>query len=106
MIPGFENTMNQLHALTVRGDLISRADAIKAIENLQNCYNGYSDTYDKAYIIGVLEELPSAEPDVIRCKDCKYCRKEDEYEYWCYGFCSPARLVRKDDFCSYGCKYE
>ena len=35
------------------------------------------------------------------CENCKYCREEDEYEYWCYGFCSPARLVRKDDFCSH-----
>ena len=43
-------------------DLISRAEAIKAIEDLQDSYNGFSDTYDKACIIGVLEELPSAEP--------------------------------------------
>ena len=42
-------------------DLINRQDAIKAIEDLPNCYNGFSDTYDKAYIIGTLEELPSAE---------------------------------------------
>lgn len=41
---------------------------------------------------------------LVRCENCKYCHKEDESEYWCYGFCSPARLVRKDDFCSYGCK--
>lgn len=40
-------------------DLISRQAAIKAIDDLPNCYNGYSDTYDKAYIIGVLEEVPS-----------------------------------------------
>lgn len=45
-------------------DLISRRAAIKAIDDLPNCYNGYSDTYDKAYIIGVLEELPSIDvPD-------------------------------------------
>ena len=43
-------------------DLISRRAAIKAIDDLPNCYNGYSDTYDKACIIGVLEELPSVEP--------------------------------------------
>lgn len=43
-------------------DLISRRAAIKAIDDLPNCYNGYSDTYDKAYIIGVLEELPPIEP--------------------------------------------
>lgn len=43
-------------------DLISRRAAIKAIDDLPNCYNGYSDTYDKAYIIGVLDELPSIDP--------------------------------------------
>jgi len=43
-------------------DLISRRAAIKAIDDLPNCYNGYSDTYDKAYIIGVLEEVPTIEP--------------------------------------------
>lgn len=42
-------------------DLISRRAAIQAIDDLPNCYNGYSDTYDKAYIIGAIEELPSAE---------------------------------------------
>ena len=43
-------------------DLISRQAAIKAIDDLPNCNNGYSDTYDKACIIGVLEELPSVKP--------------------------------------------
>ena len=43
-------------------DLISRQAAIKEIDDLPNCYNGYSDTYDKAYIIGVLEELPTIDP--------------------------------------------
>lgn len=44
-------------------DLISRQAAIKAVESLPNCYNGYSDTYDKSCIIGLLEELPSAQPE-------------------------------------------
>lgn len=42
-------------------DTISRQAAIKAIENLQDCYNGFSDTYDKACIIGVIEEIPTAQ---------------------------------------------
>ncbi len=37
-------------------DLISRRAAIKAIDDLPNCYNGYGDTYDKAYIVSTLEE--------------------------------------------------
>ena len=45
-------------------DLISRRAAITAIDDLPNCYNGYSDAYDKACIIGVLEELPRVDvPD-------------------------------------------
>lgn len=52
-------------------DLISRRAAIKAIDDLPNCYNGYSDTYDKAYIIGVLEEVPTIEPKYSGWIPCK-----------------------------------
>lgn len=66
-------------------DLISRQAAIKAIEDLQDCYNGFSDTYDKACIIGALEEVPSAQPERKTGKwiivtdsrgqhaECQYC---------------------------------
>lgn len=40
-------------------DLISRQAAIEAIDDLPNC--GF-DTYDKAYIIGALDELPTIDP--------------------------------------------
>lgn len=79
-------------------DLISRQAAIKAIEDLQDCHNGFSDTYDKACIIGVIEEVPpidlaievlKAESfydgyaycvadfgwDTVLCKDCKYYKQ-------------------------------
>ena len=42
-------------------DLIRRQAAIEAFIELPNCSNGYSDTYDKASIIEVLESLPSAQ---------------------------------------------
>lgn len=54
-------TCNQLET-----DCISRQAAIDAVESLPNCPNGFSDTYDKACIIGVLEELPSVQPDIAR----------------------------------------
>ena len=54
------------------GELIDRQAAIKAVENLPDCPNGFSDTYDKACIIDVLEDLPSVQPKIIRCKDCKW----------------------------------
>ena len=61
-------------------DLIERQAAIKAVDDLPNCYNGYSDAYDKAYIIGVLEEVPSAQPEPqwIQCSELLPETKEGE----------------------------
>ena len=68
-------------------DLIDRAKAIKAIEDMQDCYNGFSSTFDKAQIIEVLEEVPTAERrghwvrvgkefgfafDNFYCSECNY----------------------------------
>lgn len=86
-------------------DLISRQAAIDAVLDLPNCYNGFSDTYDKACIIGVLEELPSAEPEIIRCKDCKWFRKEYGWNCIEYTVCgvSPTHhpIRTEEDFCSH-----
>lgn len=43
---------------------------------------------------------------VVFCRNCVYCSKKDPYELWCAGFCSPARLVAPEDFCSRGKKAE
>ena len=70
------------------------ADALKKdVEDFPNCYNGWSDTYDKAFIIGAIEEQPSI--DIVRCKECYMC---DE-EMWCSFYDS---IMESDDFCSYG----
>ena len=54
-------------------DLISRRAAIEGILDLPDCPNGYSDTYDKARIVSVLEEVSAADVvEVVKCKDCKY----------------------------------
>ena len=73
------------------------ADALKKeVDNFPNCYNGWSDTYDKAYIIGAIEEQPSI--DIVRCQDCKH---------WVYNFNGCARNPCTEpwyatDFCNYG----
>ena len=42
--------------------LIDADVLIKEVEDFPNCYNGWSDAYDKAYIIGAIEEAPTIEP--------------------------------------------
>ena len=69
-------------------DLIERKAAIKAIEDLQDCYNGFSDTYDKACIIGVLEEVPSAQPEIVRCGECKWWEKQEDSPL---GYCNAVK---------------
>lgn len=58
-------------------DYINRRAAIDAVNGMPDCPNGYSDTYDKAHIIAVLEDVPSVQPEIIRCKDCKWCEDAD-----------------------------
>lgn len=44
---------------TPHGRLIDADEFRKVIEALPNCYNGFSDTYDKACIIGLMDEHPT-----------------------------------------------
>ena len=46
--------------------LIDADKLVKAVEDLPNCYNGFSDTYDKACIIGLIDEQPTISPKTGR----------------------------------------
>jgi hypothetical protein len=54
-----------------------------------------------------IDRMPTIDAvPVVRCKDCKYCHIEDEYEAWCHGGL-PAVLTRAtEDFCSHGQRRE
>lgn len=80
-------------------DYIDRQTAIQAVMDLPDCPNGYSDTYDKACIIGLLEEVPSiGAVEVVRCKDCYHYDEESEK---CILNNSE---MKPTDYCSYGSK--
>lgn len=101
--PAIEERMEESAQNVPNGELISRKAAIDAVRNFDDCENGYSDTYDKAFIISALEELPSTQPEIVRCKDCKYYKFADNRAFgmpvkmceW-FGF----EDVDGDDFCS------
>ena len=77
---------------TCEVDLIRREDAIEAVvchiwhtpdetRKLFNCENYVRDIVEEA-----LKALPSAEPKIIRCKDCKWwegCRMLDDDNGYC-----------------------
>lgn len=76
----------------------------KDILDMPNCYNGFSDTYDKAMIVDMIDEQPSVDAvPVIRCSECKFvgtdatcclvCKRE--------GMGLKPYHVYHDDYCSY-----
>ena len=94
--PNLQPTCNQLAT-----DTISRQAAIEAMDGFNAC--GYvEEPFER--LEKALKEIPAAQPEIIRCKDCKYWR---EYKYvngkpkylpYC-GF--NAIYFREDDYCSH-----
>lgn len=99
-------------AVTEKGeamsDLINRQDAIDAINKIAPVDTEYDcKLLDRIDVRYVLIELPSAQPEIVRCKDCK--RKNAIIEI---GMGSGKRIevlcgvfntiTQSDDFCSYG----
>ena len=86
-------------------DLISRQAAIDA---LRTCYDTETITMDNGdeYInygdaVGEIEQLPPIQPEIVRCKDCKYAEYIDDVKtLWCTE-CGQGRTVAQDDYCSY-----
>ena len=86
-------------------DLISRQQAIDA---LRTCYDTETITMDNGdeYIhygdaVGEIEQLPPIQPEIVRCKDCKYAEYIDDVKtLWCTE-CGQGRTVAPNDFCSY-----
>lgn len=86
-------------------DLISRQAAIDAIKELCEHYTPTkSVTHPHMdFVIEELQNLPSAQPEIIRCKDCKHYQFADNRAFgmpvkmceW-FGF----EDVDDDDFCS------
>ena len=75
----------------ITSDLISREEALKVCDK----YNGQG--YVWSCIRGDIEQLQSAQPDIVHCKDCK---KNPHWEW--VGCPMTGKNTRKpNDFCSY-----
>lgn len=92
--PTQPNTPNALELL----DCISRQAAIDAVRTF------YADEY--AIVDSVeelLEKLPSAQSDIVRCKDCKRWNTVIDRTKAEYGLCqirTQLEATKRDDWCS------
>ena len=102
--PTQPNTPNALESL----DCVSRQAAIDVLReyivdngmyDMDENVQGFNDGISCA--ISELSVIPSAQPEIVRCKDCKYGSPNGEYGCRVYHF----KLYEKhemnaDDFCS------
>lgn len=87
-------------------DQISRQAAIDEIDGWIKAFweNGHKESAADARLIkdGIIQ-LPSAQPEIVRCGDCKYFKVEYGWNCVSYPVCeaSPQRIVTPDDYCSF-----
>ena len=86
-----------------KDDTISRQAAIDAIRASTSKYTGFMEMemYTDDDAVEAIEALPSAQPEIIRCKDCtyqveswcgiKYCEAHGDHIGKDYDYCSNAR---------------
>lgn len=74
------------------GDTIYRQAAIDAL----------STPYGILYPIRAVEELPSAQPEKVKCKKCRYVYYDKEFgNYWCNRK-PDSFMVEEDGYCKWG----
>lgn len=85
-------------------DLISRQAAIEEIKAVFE----WHDTVTMERMVEHFNNLPSAQPDIIRCKECRYYewmnnRVPAEQTWFCHNWNAE---TGKDDYCSYAERQE
>ena len=79
-------------------DLISRQAAIDAIE-----ITPFDDYGDYMRARELIEALPSAQQEIVRCKDCKWYGRADKRRFYRGMDCLQKRIdtiIPDKDFCS------
>ena len=92
-------------------DLISRQAVIDALDEICERECEYSKP-QRAVMCGacrlgsafdVVDELPSAQPEIIRCKNCKWYGRADKRRFYRGMDCLQKRIdtiIPDDDYCS------
>jgi hypothetical protein len=84
-------------------DLIDRQAAIDALNKLKIYRPLDSDRYVISDCLNKIVNLPSTQPEIIRCRDCKWSDWYDSTDgnRYCYCMETGASGRTADDFCSY-----
>ena len=75
-------------------DLISRSELFNRLATVQTLGEAYA----------VIQDMPTKEPEVIRCKDCAKWNANNDRDKARYGLCEAHTqliVMNRNDFCSY-----
>ena len=84
-------------------DLISRQAAIRWVKTECNPYGKPTLDFETGKkVIEHLKQMPSAQPEIIHCRDCKHWKTDHPTAngYHCCHRIHNAFPMREDDFCS------
>lgn len=79
-------------------DCISRQKAISEAKKLYAMGDCYCDEY---FMVGMLNSLPPAQPEIIRCMDCKYSEHWYRDKRRCFLWHETGIDVFEDGYCNY-----
>lgn len=101
--PTARKVLEGMDGIEICKDTISRQAAIDAFEKeLSAKYNRLELAIGFVGVKSILDNLPSAQPEIIRCKDCKFwTHVKRTNRYWCKTDDGLYDLnPSPDDFCS------
>lgn len=81
-------------------DLISRQAVIDLFPNDALELDTYWGYIAPHFARRMIEELPFAQPEIIRCKDCKYAKCIEQNDDW-WECSHDKRVMHGDGFCSW-----
>ena len=102
-----ERVIKQLTPYQPEPDCVSRKTALDAfgLSEKTRKYGGDHSGYDTRMLYEIqdtLEDLPAAQPEIIRCKDCEHRDKYGCCKYWKGLSMGDIPIATDDyDFCSY-----
>ena len=76
-------------------DLISRQAAIDAMIEWYGCEPSDMDDFKK-----ILAKQPSAQPEIIHCKECKYGVQDEDKRWYCRGLGCQVGEADGSGFCA------
>ena len=83
-------------------DLISRQQAIDAVKSRKTAEQSSAGIMRNAVVdfcVDIIKKLPSAQPEIIRCKDCKYWDTTWQNDYAPnYHYCPMIDGTHRNDF--------